>query len=100
MKADGAKANIGEEGPTVIGDVEFTADTGKIWWHKLKEMMKFYFFGVLKLGREHRVISSQISRRLREVGDVKRVQTWRDREFVKTYRMDLLRYTLYTRTLT
>jgi hypothetical protein len=88
-----AKANSGtEEGPTMIGDVEFTADTGKIWWHKLKEMTKFYFFGVLKLGREHRVIASQISRRLREAGDTKGVQTWRDREFVKTYRMDLLRY--------
>ncbi len=80
------------ENPTTLGSVELTADTGKIWWHKLKEMTKFYFFGVVKLGREHRILASQLSRRIKEAGDAKSAQTWRDNEFVTTYRMDLLRY--------
>ncbi|KIM24481.1 hypothetical protein M408DRAFT_75783, partial [Serendipita vermifera MAFF 305830] len=79
------------DAPTALGGVELTADTGRIWWHKLKEMTKFYFFGVAKLGREHRVLSSELSKRIKAAQGAKNVQVWRDREFVTTYRMDLLR---------
>jgi len=87
-----AANGVAKEGsPATMGEVEFTADTARIWWHKLKEMTKFYFFGMLKLGREHRVLAMQLSKRLREADNGRGVQSWRDREFVKTYKMDLLR---------
>lgn len=78
--------------PTFAG-VELKVDTGKVWWHKFKEMAKFYFFGVVTLGREHRVRAKELSRRLKESekNGIKGIAEWRDRQFVSTYRKDLLR---------
>ncbi|PVG00648.1 hypothetical protein CPB86DRAFT_782483 [Serendipita vermifera] len=76
-----------------FGGVELKADTFKVWWHKLKEMTKFYFFGVTKLGREHRILASDVRKRLKESeqSGAHGPAQWRDREFLITYRKDLFR---------
>jgi LETM1 and EF-hand domain-containing protein 1, mitochondrial len=82
-----------------IGGITFNADTGRVWWHKLKEMTKFYFFGVTKLAREHRIIARDVRRRLKESEEkgLNGVSEWRDKEFLTTYKMDLLRFVLVLR---
>jgi hypothetical protein len=76
-----------------FGGVELKADTFRVWWHKLKEMTKFYFFGVLKLGREHRILATDVRRRLKEAekAGAHGPAQWRDQEFLVTYRKDLFR---------
>ncbi|KAG8829286.1 hypothetical protein FRC17_006816 [Serendipita sp. 399] len=77
------------------GDANATSgiDTVQVWWHKLKEMTKFYFFGVVALGREHRIRAKETRRRLRESESqgIKGVQEWRHNDFLQTYRIDLMR---------
>jgi LETM1 and EF-hand domain-containing protein 1 len=85
-----------------IGGITFNADTGRVWWHKLKEMTKFYFFGVTKLAREHRTMARDVKRRLKESEEkglkgLNGVSEWRDKEFLTTYKMDLLRFVLVSR---
>ncbi|KAG8755472.1 hypothetical protein FRC14_004019, partial [Serendipita sp. 396] len=67
-------------------------DTVQVWWHRLKEMTKFYFFGVVTLGREHRVRAKGIRRLLNESESkgIRGVQEWRWNDFLQTYRMDLM----------
>lgn len=76
-----------------IAGIQFDADTARVWWHKLKEMTKFYFFGVTKLGKEHRIIARDVKKRLQESQEqgLNGVNEWRDKEFLSTYKMDLLR---------
>lgn len=57
----------------------------RLTYHKFKELVKFYFFGVKKLAVEHRRVAAAI-RRKEKVN-----RTWRENEFVRTYRADLLR---------
>lgn len=80
--------------PENAGAMTFDVDTARVWWHKLKEMTKFYFFGVTKLGKEHRSMAREVKRRLEESErkGVKGVNEWRDKEFLRTYRIDLARW--------
>jgi len=57
----------------------------RLTYHKFKELVKFYFFGVKKLAVEHRRMAVTIRRK------EKANRTWRENEFVRTYRMDLFR---------
>jgi hypothetical protein len=57
----------------------------RLTYHKFKELVKFYFFGIKKLAVEHRQMAAAIRRKERLN------RTWRENEFVRTYRMDLLR---------
>ena len=57
----------------------------RLTYHEFKELVKFYFFGVKKLAVEHRRAAAAIRRK----GKVNR--TRRKNEFVRTYRVDLLR---------
>jgi hypothetical protein len=57
----------------------------RLTYHKFKELLKFYFFGVKKLAFEHRRMAAAIRQK------EKAKRTWREAEFVRTYRADLLR---------
>jgi len=82
---------------TAVADIDDALQSGVLhpvppgtqgWWltyHKFKELVKFYFFGVKKLAVEHRQMAAMIRRK----GKLDR--TWRENEFVRTYRTDLLR---------
>jgi LETM1 and EF-hand domain-containing protein 1 len=76
----------------------FNSRTARIWLHKFKEMAKFYFFGVVKLGREHRIVAAEIKQRQKALAGSSplnniqgNITAWRDQEFLNTYRADLLR---------
>jgi len=57
----------------------------RLTYHKFKEVVKFYIFGVKKLAVEHRRMAATIRQK------EKAKRTWRENEFVRTYRADLFR---------
>lgn len=68
-----------------------TGTTGwRVTWHKFKELFRFYYFGVKVLAVEHRRLAATIRSYQKE----ERSATWREREFVQTYRADLLKHVL------
>jgi hypothetical protein len=82
---------------TAVADIDDALQSGVLhpippgttgWWltyHKFKELVKFYFFGVKKLAVEHRRMAAIIRRKEGTT------RTWRENEFVRMYRADLLR---------
>jgi len=82
---------------TAVADIDDALQSGVLqpvppgtqgWWltyHKFKELVKFYLFGVKKLAVDHRRMAASIRRKERTK------RTWRENEFLRTYRTDLLR---------
>jgi hypothetical protein len=82
---------------TAVADIDDALQSGVLkpvpagttgWWltyHKFKELVKFYFFGIKKLAIDHQRMAAAIRRKERAK------RTWRENEFVRTYRTDLLR---------
>jgi hypothetical protein len=82
---------------TAVADIDDALQTGvlqpvppgtqgwRLTFHKFKELAKFYFFGIKKLAVEHRRMAAAIRRK------EKASRAWRENEFVRTYRTDLLR---------